>query len=376
MRSACLTSVVLLASACTDPGGSDSPFDSAATAASSGPGGSEGGAGADGADGAGGTGASTGAADGSSDEGGIKLDVGPQGDVPAGCSADDTCGEGCTGVDLLFVIDNSGSMGDYQEALGLAFPAFAQTLSDVLPAGTNVHVAVTSTEMAYSSEGNTAINNGSCSFIGDGDQSHEAFYVPPTELDSGRNGAQGRLYDPGGGQTYFEFITGGDLTGAQAWFASATDIGEGGSNIEMATAPVGWAFDPVNDATNAGFLRDEGAVLVIFFLQDEPDQSPAMVEGVPTGTWVLDRVADAKAGCGGLPCVLAGGFLQENACWADGNLPVDDFMAGMGAPPVVSALPFSGDDDPPALAEAMNVLLSSTLADAIVQTCDEISPEG
>ncbi len=377
MRSVCLTSVlVVLASACSEPSDSDSPFDSAATAQTSGPGGTSV---AEDSGGPGGTEATmsgTGVADDSTGADGIKLDVGAQGDVPAGCAADDSCGEGCTGVDLLFVIDNSGSMGDYQEALGLAFPAFAQTLSDVLPEGTNVHVAVTSTEMAYSSQGNTSINNGSCTFIGDGDQSNEAFYVPPTEMDSGRNGAQGRLYDPGGGETYFEFITGGDLAGAQAWFSSATNIGEGGSNIEMATAPVGWAFDPINDATNAGFLRDEGAVLVVFFLQDEPDQSPAIVEGMPTGAWVLDRVAEAKAGCGGLPCVVAGGFLQENACSADGNLPLDDFMAGMDDAPVVSALPFFGDENPAALAEDMNMVLSSTLADAIVQTCEEITPEG
>ncbi|MEM6294690.1 MAG: vWA domain-containing protein [Myxococcota bacterium] len=305
----------------------------------------------------------------------IKLDVGGGADIPVGCAADDTCG-GCTAVDILFVIDNSGSMGTYQEALGLAFPGFAQTLADALPPGTNVHVAVTSTEMAYSSAGNTSITNGVCQFIGDGDQTNEAFYLPPTQMDTMRNGAQGRLWDAGGGSTFFEFNTDGDVAGAQAWFANAANIGEGGSNIEMYAAPVGWVFDPVNAATNDGFLRDEGAVLAVFFLGDEPDQSPGMVDGGPTGQWVLDRVAEAKAGCGGLDCVIVGGFLEENACAADGNLPLDDVLAGADETPVVGSLPGGFNLDPQALADDMNDLLSSTLTEVIAQTCDEITPEG
>jgi len=52
----------------------------------------------------------------------------------------------------------------------------------------------------------------------------------------------------------------------EAWFDDAAAIGTGGSNIEMDLAPAGWAFDPANNATNAGFLRDEGAMLTEFFL--------------------------------------------------------------------------------------------------------------
>ncbi len=356
----------------------EDPFDgngSGSSASSSGPATSAGGSSGQG------SGATSGAAESSADDGssgeddGIKLDVGGGADIPVGCAADDSCG-GCTAVDILFVIDNSGSMGTYQEALGLAFPGFAQTLADALPPGTNVHVAVTSTEMAYSSAGNTSINNGACQFIGDGDQTNDAFYLPPTQMDTMRNGAQGRLWDTGGGSTFFEFETDGDVAGAQTWFANAATIGEGGSNIEMYAAPVGWVFDPVNAASNDGFLRDEGAVLAVFFLGDEPDQSPGMIDGAPTGQWVLDRVAEAKAGCGGLDCVIVGGFLEENACAADGNLPLDDFLAGADETPVVGSLPGGFNLDAQSLANDMNALLSSTLTEVIAQTCDEITPEG
>ena len=319
---------------------------------------------------------------GSADEesgGGIKLDV-AAGDVPGPCVGEG-CSDGCTSVDLVFVIDNSGSMGDYQAALGLAFPAFASTLDASLPAGTSLHVGVTSTEMGYSGSGSTSINNGVCTFIGDGMQPNDAFYVTPDVMDSGNNGAQGRLYDPGDGQTYYEYTIGAGgaaLAGLESWFSSAANIGTGGSNIEMSTAPAGWVADAANDATNAGFIRDEGSVLVVFFMQDEPDQTPLMIDGQLGGLAMLDKLIAAKAGCGGTDCIIAGGFLDENACSGTGNLPLDDFLANVGETPIVQALPDDNlaEDDPQAAADEMNMVLSGTLAEVIAQTCEQIGPVG
>jgi hypothetical protein len=377
MKRATLAGLVLLLAACGETRDGDSPFGSAGITA-----GETAGGGTD--DAAGGTGDSDGGSAGpgaGSDGSDPVLDVGYGGDVGSGsCVGDEDC-SGCTAVDLLFVIDNSGSMGDYQNALALAFPQFAQTLVESLPAGTNVHVGVTSTEMGYSSMGSTSINNGSCEFVGDNNQKNDAFYVPPSQSPSGRNGAQGRLYDPGGGQTYFEFSTNAGpaaLSELEAWFSAAANIGEGGSNIEMSTAPVGWVADPANDSTNLGFIRDAGAVLVVFFVQDEPDQTPLTIEGVPGGQAMLDRLVEAKSECGGVECIVAGGFLNANACSATGNLPLDDFLAGVGSTPVVSPLPAEGlaEGNPQAAAAEMNELLSVTLADVISQTCDSIPPEG
>jgi hypothetical protein len=277
---------------------------------------------------------------------------------------------------LLFVIDNSISMGGHQDALGLAFPQFADTLVAALPPGTNVHVGVTSSEMAYAGSGSTKKFNGMCTFTGDGMPS-DNFYITPDQQDTGTNGAQGRLFDPGDGTFFFEFDTddAAAVAGLESWFASAAAIGTGGSNIEMTTAPAGWAMDPANDKTNAGFLRDEGAVLLIFFMTDEPDQTPMLIEGKPGGLAMLDKVAAAKAGCGGLDCVLGGGFLLETACNAQSNLPLDDFLQGLPEVASIAALP---DEDLPAAAAAdqMNELLADTLADLIVAKCNEIEPVG
>lgn len=364
--------------ACADPA-PDNPFDTAPTTGvgSSGPDSS-----ADApADTSGGANTASGSSGpGAESDDGIKLDVGPD-DTPGPC-AGDNCNEGCSGVDLVFVIDNSGSMGGYQAALGLAFPAFASTLDTALPPGTSLHVGVTSTEMGYSSSGQTSIINGDCTFLGDGDQPNDAFYITPDVTDTGRNGAQGRLYQPpGGGAAYFEYVTGtggAELAALEDWFSGAANIGTGGSNIEMSTAPTGWIADPANDATNAGFVRDEGAVLVVFFMQDEPDQTPLVIDGQPGGLAMLDKLVMAKAGCGGIDCIIAGGFLNEQACSAQGNLPLDDFLANVGETPVVEALPDENlaEDDPQAAADQMNQALSGTLAEIIAQTCEQIPPAG
>ena len=310
--------------------------------------------------------------DGDGDPGGdgdpIKLDT-----IPFETGVDDGGDSNCDFVDLLFVIDNSVSMGGYQQALGLAFPQFADTLAAVLPEGVNLHVGVTSSEMGYAASGSTSINNGMCTFMGDGMPS-DNFYVTPDNQNTGKNGAQGRLYDPGGGQYYYG-VTIGDqpgIDGLKTWFTGAAAIGTGGSNIEMETAPAGWAFDPANAPTNAGFLRDEGAVLLVFFVTDEPDQTPKVINGVSGGQAMLDKVAAAKAGCGGLDCVLGGGFLLDNAC---GALPLDEFLAGMSEPAQIAPLP--DDNLPPnQIAGQMNQLLSDSLADAIVGKCAEIPPVG
>ncbi len=300
--------------------------------------------------------------------GGVKLDT-----LPPDSADDGPSDEGCSFVDLLFVIDNSVSMGGYQAALGLAFPQFADTLVAALPAGTNVHVGVTSSEMGYAASGSTTVNNGVCEFVGDG-QPGDSFYITPDQQNTGKNGAQGRLFDPGGGQHYFAFDTddNAQVAALQTWFSQAAAIGTGGSNIEMTCAPAGWALDPANDASNAGFVRDEGAVLVIFFMTDEPDQTPSLIDGMPGGDAMLAKVAAAKAGCGGLDCVIGGGFLLESIC---ADQPLDGFLAGLPEPAQVAPLP--DDNLPPAeAAEQMNQLLAETLADAIAAKCDEIPPVG
>ena len=302
-------------------------------------------------------------------DGGVRLDVG--GGMETGGPGEGGGGEcdpnvdeecSCTGVDILFVVDNSVSMASHQAALGQAFPDFARAIADVLPAATSVHVGVTSTEMGFIAEGATS----ECSWFGDGTEMD--YYDTPDMGNSGRNGAQGRLYRPSGQPAFYEFRTNDPtaIDGAATWFANAARVGTGGSNLEMALAPAAWAFDAANNPTNGGFLRDAGTVLVVFFVQDEPDQTPTE-SGVPAD--LVDRIAAAKMLCGGLDCVVAGGAINE-ACLP--SVALGTFFDALD-PSVVntadlSRLSNNGGRD------FFVDLLENNLAEVIARKCDDITP--
>jgi len=295
----------------------------------------------------------------------VRFDVGVG--TTAGTSAGDggACQPGvdptctCNAVDILFIIDNSVSMASAQANIAAAFPQFVDAMVDVLPPGTSLHVGVTSTEMGYSSSGSTT----NCTSTGNG-MPQSAFYVTPDVTNTGKPGAQGRLF-PSGGQFFAAANTddGAAITAMKAWFAGAAAIGTGGSNIEMATAPAGWVADPANAATNAGFIRDEGAVLVVFFLQDEPDQTPPSVSGLA----MLDKLATAKPLCGGVDCIIGGGMLNEGCV---GQTPIGQFLGGLSEPAVTDNFPFIGDPSP----EDFTAVLRDTLLGVIEKKCAEIPP--
>lgn len=287
-------------------------------------------------------------------------------------TTDTSSADGCVAVDLLFVIDNSVSMGDYQNALALAFPAFADAIVETLPPGTNLHIGVTSTTMAPSNSGSTS----NCVATGDNDQPQDFFYQTSDMGDNGINGAQGRLYEPAGGPYYYSIDTDAgpaELEGLKSWFAKAAKIGEGGSQVEMSAAAAGWVADPANAATNAGFVRDAGAVLALFFLQDEADQTPWTIDGQPGGLAMLDKLSAAKSVCGGAECIIGGGFANLGCL---DQVPLGDLVGNLGAPAVMQELPDEdlAEDFPEMAAEEMNQLLRDTLAAVIAQKCDEISP--
>ena len=283
-----------------------------------------------------------------SDDGGILLDVGPQ-DVGKGTQ------DFCNFVDILFVIDNSLSMNEYQTQLALAWPTFVDEMWANLPVGTDLHVGMTT----------TSFFDGSCSegvfncVTTASDQAVLDHYTPPTEGNNGVNGEQGRLFE-WNGQRYFEAIVGEDSSDLKLWFSqAAVAAGETGCSFEMSSAAAGYALHPANDGFNAGFLRDEGAVLAIIILTDEPDKSP---EGAAT---YYDMVLDAKADCGGDQCVLITGLVDQ--CIEGVNNGLWQFFNQFGN------FNATGDIDQPTDYAAV---VGSALAGVIGETCDQIPPAG
>jgi hypothetical protein len=157
-------------------------------------------------------------------------------------------------VDILFVVDDSGSMKEEQDSLAQNFPRFIQRLSTLQGGLPSVHIGVVSTDVGTGTD-----KVGSCN--AKGDDGHLL-----TNNCGGVNGSY--LVDvdaPGGGRT--QNYT-GDL--AQL-FACMAHLGTGGCGAEQPLESMRLALDPAR-GTNPGFLRDD-AYLAVVIISDEDDCS-------------------------------------------------------------------------------------------------------
>jgi hypothetical protein len=174
--------------------------------------------------------------DTSSDSGGGKFDVGSIPDpTPSG--------DGCSKVDFLFVIDTSGSMGQEQEALRVAYPGFIQGIEST--GIIDYHVAVTTADM------------GSCStFTGDNGE----FQWQPAIDDPTCYPLPQRFVDGPSGSSTKEFQCVAEIFGG-----SGTEQPLQGGYSAL--------IDRVQDGTNPVEFRRPDALLVVMFITDEDDQS-------------------------------------------------------------------------------------------------------
>jgi len=331
------------------------------TGTGGGGGGNDGGGDDDGDDGGADDGGSgdSGDDDGGSDgDDGIRYDVEPDGTGGnlGDCDPETDPDCNCTMTDVLFVIDTSSTMCSWQTALAQAFPTFVDAMYDALPVGTDLHVAV-----ATSGFGVGGSHGESNCVPNEPYETLDEYYARPTEETLDGNGLQGRLFE-WEGKRYYEVMT-DDLAakdGLKDWFAgAATATGCLTAMFEFNASGAAWALHSANDATNAGFLRDEGAVLVIFVLSDEAGHSYEM----ETHEFLHDTISQAKSGCGGDNCIVSGGLLT-NWCTGDQN-GAFRLLSSFGEDPVV------GDISNGA---TYTEVVGDALAQVAAQACDEIPP--
>ncbi len=291
---------------------------------------------------------STGEGSDSEDSDGTKFDLGDDVELP-----------GCDAVDILFVIDNSASMATYQEALAEAFPGFVDAIFENLPEGVDVHVGLTTTDFFCNGDECACPDSTiGCQSAAELD-TIEMYYTPPTEGSNTINGSQGRLFNYEG-QSFFATTTDGDPAPLKSWFtAAATAAGEKGCSFEMPVAAASYVAHPANAEANEGFLRDEDAVLLLFFLTDEPDKSPEAM------TLYKEMLLEAKGECGGEECILTAGLVP--GCIGGINQKLWQMMTAFG-----DEEPIWGDiKDTEAYTEVIGAALAATLGD----TC-ALLPEG
>lgn len=162
-------------------------------------------------------------------------------------------------LDLLFVIDNSGSMAQEQASLLVNFNRLVQVLQTVEGGLPDLHIGVISTDMGVGRF--DAIAN--CSDSGDDGRLQATPRSEGCEPPSGSfiidvaepDGSRRRNYS-------------GDLSST---FACIADLGTQGCGFEQPLAAMRRALDG-SQPINSGFLR-ENAALMIVFITDEDDCS-------------------------------------------------------------------------------------------------------
>jgi hypothetical protein len=157
----------------------------------------------------------------------------------------------CNKMDIVFVVDDSGSMQEEQQNLATNFPMFATLLSNYTTTdGQHIdyRVALTTTGRDIDYTVDFAGMQLPQHEVGDDGAFKDNCNLPKRWLDSTDANMQQTL-------------------------ACRANVGTGGPSIEMPLLMGKWALAKrVADGTNAGFLRDD-ALLAIVMLTDEDDAS-------------------------------------------------------------------------------------------------------
>lgn len=206
-----------------------------------------------------------------------KFDIGspPDGGLPE----PDT---GCKKVDLLFVIDNSGSMADEQINLVNSFPDFVSEMQTKLMNTDSYHVGVVSSD-------SNVYNGAGCNIFGG--------LINQT----GGAGSSNAVCGPyAGGKNW---MSEADDLGAK--FACAGQVGTGGDGNEQPMYAMLQAVQPQNNAPGAcndGFIREDALLVVIHITDEEDDHEVQACQQLPQsgspgepGNWYQGLVA-AKGG--------------------------------------------------------------------------------
>lgn len=190
----------------------------------------------------------------SAGEGVERLDLPPATDTE---SLDPDADRGCQKVDLLFVVDSSGSMADEQINLVNAFPGFIEAMRTTLADTDGYHIGVVTTD-AYPFDTTCApLNFGNLVVQTGGESSSNATCSP---------------FSSGG-----RFMTEADDLDTK--FACAARVGTSGDGDERPMQALLAALTPPiagDGGCNEGFLRDDALLVVVIITDEEDDhETPA-----------------------------------------------------------------------------------------------------
>ena len=241
-------------------------------------------------------------------------DVG--GDLGTGGSAGGAS-SGCDKVDFLFIVDNSISMEDQQQALITSFPGFIDAIQQTITAESDYHIMVGDTD----AWGRCDTANGWNGI--DPDHSSCNNYIETTTFEECDRTLGAGVVHPAGEHASNQPCTiyGGNRYTIEGepdlatTFDCMARVGVAGLSSERPMdSLVATVSGALNDAggCNEGFLRED-AILVVTFISDDPNYEDA---GTPQDWY--DAVVAAKGGNAEAVVVLG---LTPNHTGCGGNPP-------------------------------------------------------
>jgi hypothetical protein len=157
----------------------------------------------------------------------------------------------CEKMDIVFIVDDSGSMAEEQQNLASNFPLFAEKIRNyTVPNGQplDFRVALTTTARDINYTVNVGFGSFPQSETGDNGEFRNTCNNTDRWLDK-------------------------NSPNFDATMACRANVGTMGSGIEMPLLMTKWALaERIQDGTNAGFLRED-ALLAVVVLTDEDDSS-------------------------------------------------------------------------------------------------------
>ncbi len=285
---------------------------------------------------------------------------------------------GCEKIDFLFIIDDSGSMRDEQEALIAAFPGFIGAIRREVQ-GTDHHIMVIDSDENPAHLCEEFLEGAHCdgSNLQPDCSGYECGSIEALD-DCSRTLGAGVTHPVGGGASNMDcnfpqgrrYLTSED-DDLDAKFACAARVGVTGNGNEF---PVSAAVEAVSEQLgqagecNEGFLRND-AILVVTLVSDDPeDLMFAPDDDASSGdpqAW-YDALVAAKGG-------------DAQALAVIGIIPFGDTSCLFGdaeTPNFVDFVQLFGDRGFPAsICEDMVGIFASTIA-LIDTTCDEFTPAG
>lgn len=286
----------------------------------------------------------------------------------------DDVDDGCEKVDFLFVVDNSGSMGDKQAALTAAFPGFIDSIRNTVK-GKDHHIMVIDSDRGRVAQ--------SCPLGCQPNCNPEKYYCPcgdfpcDTGLDQCDKGLGAGVVRPYGGfasnmdcgiSTDARYMTDAEPDLADK-FACIATVGVTGSAEELPFSAMVAALGDQQPAAgcNAGFLRDD-AILVITIISDDdarPGEDDDALNGDPL-EW-YDAVVAAKGGTADPVVVIGIGPWGDLSCvWPGNETPnFSDFVEMFGDRGILASV-----------CEPNYAAVFDSAVAVIGEACDQFVPAG